>query len=517
MIYAGLLDFGGIPISVHALSSAIASYTSPTVVKKRALTFCYGKRSNMQDMDVVLENASSILMGRVFDKARSCSFEQDDFENLSLVSKENILKKIWGKYVYIHDHHDQFDVVIDSTGQLPFFYYLFPNGSILFSSEIEIIFKILCQKPEYNWTYLCAFLLYGNSSAIITPFKNIYELPPGCCLKITKNKRRIEPFWDPLSSYREIFSHKKREAVDVIQETLKPLIEPYKNICVSLSGGLDSSSLVYCLSSIKRKDQILSAQNHFHSDIQSSNELFHARKVCQETGIELVEVDVSHPLPFSTPLKRLLLNPNKPFSGLITLGLVERISNYIPSDGPCIFFSGHGSDHIFQRPPSRKSALDYLLERGLKGFKGKLVDIANFYRDPLSRILKNNIMSLISYVLSRRLDKKHPRNVQDNMPTPKWIKRELFKQVSSNFKHPIYEYLPSRVLPGKYEQVDALYEGLASIHVEIDPVNPTYYPFLYEPVVEYALSFPSYELFNSGYDRYPLRQSVSDRFKTETV
>ena len=48
-------------------------------------------------------------------------------------------------------------------------------------------------------------------------------------------------------------------------------------------------------------------------------------------------------------------------------------------------------------------------------------------------------------------------------------------------------------------------------------IDPTYYPFLYEPVVEFALSFPTYELFDKGYDRYPLRKAVSEIFKTDTV
>lgn len=124
-------------------------------------------------------------------------------------------------------------------------------------------------------------------------------------------------------------------------------------------------------------------------------------------------------------------------------------------------------------------------------------------------------MSLNSHFFSRRLEKRHPKNIQDE--TPNWIKLEVRQKASTDFIHPIYEHLPSSVFPGKYEQIDALYEGLASIHMEMNQVNPTYYPFLYEPVVEFALSFPTYNLFDKGYDRYPLRKAVSDHFKTETV
>lgn len=518
MIYVGLIHFNDTSDKAHELSSALESYThtAPTVVRKSSLTLCYGKLSNVQAMDEVWENASSVLMGRIFDKAQQCSFKKNDFENLSHLNKEEFFGKIWGKYVYINGDKktSQFEIVIDSTGQLPFFYYPFSDGNVLFSSDIEIIFKVLSQKPEYNWAYLCSYLVYGNSSAVQTPFKNIYELPPACCLKITKNDRKTEPFWNPLSSYKTPIPQAK-DAVAALEATLKPWIEPYKNICVSLSGGLDSSSLVYCLKNIKKEDQTLSALNYFHASVKSSNELIHARKVCQETGIKLIEIDTSHSLPFDPSRQKKSLNLNKPFPGLISLRWFEDMSDYIPADGPCTFLSGHGSDHIFMRPPSKNSISDYVLEKGLKGSKEQLRNITHFYRDSFFSILKENAISLGSYFFSQCSRKRNPRNIQDEIPD--WIKLGVLQKTSPDFMHPIYEHLPPKVLPGKYDQIDAFYESLASIHMEMNQVHPTCYPFLYQPVVEFALSFSTYELCNKGYDRYPLRKAISDHFKTEVV
>jgi asparagine synthase (glutamine-hydrolysing) len=518
MIYAGFIRFNEASDKIHELCSVLESYTQtpPIVVNRDSLSLCYGKVSDMHDMDELWENKSSVLMGRIFDKEKGGSFGKKEFENLSSSNKEEALKKIWGKYVYIqtNEKSSQYEIVNDLTGQLPFFYYPFPDGNVLFSSDIEIIFKVLSQKPEYNWSYLYSYLIYGSSSAIQTPFKKVYELPPACCLKITKNERHTKPFWNPLDSYNPSVSQ-KRSAVDVLEATLKPWIEPYQNICVSLSGGLDSSSLVYCLKNIKKKDQTLSALNYFHASVKSSNELLHARKVCEETGIDLIECEASHTLSFDPPSQNQPLKPNKPLPGFISLKWLETISDHIPSDGSCVFFCGHGSDHIFMRPPSKQSVSDYVLEKGLKGSKEQLKNITQYYRDPLFSVLKDNAMSLSSYFCSRRLAKRHPKNIQDE--TPDWIKQEARHKTSSDFVHPIYGYLPMSVLPGKYEQIDALYEGLASIHMEMNPLNPTSYPYLYEPVVEFALSFPTYDLFDKGYDRYPLRKAVSDHFKTETV
>ncbi len=470
----------------------------------------------MHHMDDVWENESSVLVGRIFDNVQQCSFKKEDFKKLFNINKNEALEGIWGKYVYIREDKNRsaFEIVIDSTGQLPFFYYPFPDGNVLFSSDIEVIFKFLCQKPEYNWNYLCSYLVYGSSSAIQTPFKNVYELPPACYLEITEKERKTKPFWKPLASCKTSICQ-ERDPVGALKATLKPWIEPYKNICVSLSGGLDSSSLVYCLRNIIKEDQTLSALNYFHSSVKSSNELIHARKVCKETGIELIEIDASHCLPFDPSRKKQLLKPNKPFPGLVSLRWAENTSSYLPSDGSCTFLSGHGSDHIFMCPPSKKSISDYVIEKGLKGSKEKLMGIAQFYRDPFFSILKENAISLYSYFFSKRLGKRHFRNAQDE--TPDWIRKGVGQNISPDFMHPIYEHLPSQVLPGKYDQIDALYEGLASIHMEMNRVTPVYYPFLYKPVVECALASPSYGLFNKGYDRYPLRNSISSHFKTETV
>lgn len=527
MIYVGFIHFDGennnLADRENTLQASLSAYTQvpPTVVRKDSLILCYGKLSNEHDMDEVWENSSSVLLGRIFDKVQERSYGKQDFKNLSHMNKEEALEKIWGKYIYIKNNREvsQFEIVVDCTGKLPFFYYPFPDGNVLFSSDIEIIFKVIAQeprvqRPEYNWTYLCSYLIYGDSSAIQTPFKNVYEIPPACCLTITKNEQKIKPFWNPLSPYKTRFSQ-ERNAVSVLQSVLKPWIEPYKNICVSLSGGLDSSSLVYCLNAIKREDQKLSALNYFHSSVDSSNELIHARKVCEETGITLIEIDASSFLPFDSFHKKYSLKPNKPFPGLISLRALEKMSDHIPSTGSCTFLSGHGSDHIFMYPPSKKALSDYILEKGLKGSKEQLKNIVQFYRDSLFSILKTNAMSLGSHFLSRRTDKRNPKNTQDEIPA--WIQKTLHQKTSPNFVHPIYETLSRKILPGKYDQIDALYEGLASIHMEMDTVHPTDYPFLCEPVVEFALSFPIYDLLDKGYDRYPLRKAVSDHFKTETI
>lgn len=518
MIYIGLIQFEDKINQNDDLSRALSSFTSvPSMtLRKGALTLCYSKLSERQDLDEVWENDFSILIGRAFEKSTNRSLHKKEYEKL-YANKESILRRIWGKYIYMYipQKEDKFEIVLDTTGQLPLFYYRFSNGNLIFSSNIELIYKFISKKSGYDWEYLCSYLIYGNSSAIQTPFKNIYELPPACTLNITKDNLETIPSSDPLRSYKneDIL---KREAVDVLSSALQPWIEPYQNIYVSLSGGLDSSSLVYCLSKLIRKDQNLKAINYFHSNIQTSNELVHARKVCEETNIALIEIDASDSLPFDQPFKNQPISPNKPFPGLISLRWMETIHDHIHSTDPFTFISGHGSDHIFMRPPSKKTVSDFIIENGVYGFSKKLESVSQFYRDPLYSTFNKNLRSLFSYLLNLPKEKRQIKARRKDLPL--WIKPELINNTTNKFSHPIYMNFSKKILPGKYDQIDALYEGLASIHMEMtNQVDPTYYPFLYEPVVDFALSFPTYELFDKGYDRYPLRKSVSDKFKTDTV
>jgi asparagine synthase (glutamine-hydrolysing) len=516
MIYAGIFSFEPVLIDEKEIYENVALFTkvAPTIINQKSLILCCGKLSDFQDADEIWNTNSSILIGRVFDKKSSNNLNLENFKMYSELDSTYFTDNVWGKYVYINAKNEKCEIILDPTGQLPCFFHTLNDGSILFSSHIEIIFKILNKKFDYNWQYLNSYLIHSNSSSIHTPFLNIFEVPPGCKLKITKSEKKITSLWNPLSCYSK--DMEQDEIVPVLQKTLGSWIKPYKNICVSLSGGLDSSSIVYCLKNILRSDQNLTAINYYHPGIKSSNELVHAQKVSQETGIKLIEINASDFLPFDPPLKTPILKPNKPLPDLISLKWLESISDYLPINEQSTFISGHGSDHIFMGVPSKSSSADYLIEKGLKGYINQVKCLAQLSRDPIYSILKTNFLDLLYYQFSKTKKEKNIYNTIDEIPN--WVNSDVLKNISSEFIHPFLANLSQAILPGKYAQIDSLYEGIASIQVEMmHNLEHAFYPFLYEPVIKSALSYSTYELFKEGFDRYPLRQEVSRTFKTDTV
>jgi hypothetical protein len=66
--------------------------------------------------------------------------ESKEFRQSSQEIKQDLTRKVLGKYVYwLVDNTNKLEVMVDPIGQLPCFYYTFPNGDLLFSSNIDLI------------------------------------------------------------------------------------------------------------------------------------------------------------------------------------------------------------------------------------------------------------------------------------------------------------------------------------------------------------------------------------------
>lgn len=511
MIYIGYYGKNSSSDLRDKLIAALKIETPHQFIQLPQLMLVCSKESNLHDKDEVWVNDTEIIIGRFFSKPPN-TISKEQFKQFNTSSL--FLDKIWGKFVYFSNSYP-FKVVVDSTGQMPYYFYTFSNGDILFSSTIQLLYQFLSRSVEYNWDYICAYLTYGQSCVTQTPFKGVKQLPPGCYLKVHDNQQEVDCFWDPVSSSSPIME--PEDATHVLLSMLKQAIEPYSQIFVNLSGGLDSSVLAYCLNSVKHDKQSIKAINYYHADICSSNELIHAAKVCEETNIPLIAVDTSACLPFDITTNATQFLPNIPSPGLVHLREKEFVATALNLQESSLFISGQGGDHIYMCPPSKLALSDYLIEKGFSGANQILTTLASYYRESFFSLIKNNLAGLSKYILGRKTLKWN-KNWHNELPM--WFNSSLRNTKNHNYEHPIYSFLSKRVLPAKYQQVDAIFDGIASIQPSYSPFYPLdniFFPYLSSPMVEHALSYPTYNLFSQIYDRYPLRKSAGDRFGTKTV
>lgn len=459
-------------------------------------------------VDQIISDDHLAIFGRVLSKET-----YKPFTDKKGYSVENILKNYWGKYCAFHQKANALEILRDPTGQLAFYYYICPDSNIIFSSEISFIIDILQKRPNFCHKYLQNYLIFGSSFITEqTPFEGIMELPPGAMLTVTQDKQRVEHVYDPFKFARENYNAnwESRNLVEIIQGVVKGWCEPYRHIVLSLSGGLDSSSLAYCLSSVKNEQQKVTAMNMYHSNVGSSIEKDYAEKVCKQAGLDLLAVDVKDDLPFCLA-DHITFKPNKPQPNLLSSH--PFIMNLLNSDSPSLFMTGHGGDHIFMCPPPKEAWADFLIDKGLKGSGDDLCELSYYYRLPFYQIAKASLKSYFKYKLGIPQNFCKLTQTYDT-PIP-WLNGNFFSDL---YPHPIFNQADLKIHPGKLQQINYFYRALPTLFLEHDDyTNPSFHPLLYQPVVEYCLQIPTYHYYKDGYDRYPFRQAISQYYNSDAV
>jgi asparagine synthase (glutamine-hydrolysing) len=508
MIIAGIIFQNGFKNSekIKKIKNIVRRHSlfEENIIEKNNLFLMSGKISN-NDFDVCLTHNNTVIIGRIFQKDKKYPVCKQDLDN---VSYEKILSDYWGKYLFFHVGNI-FSVFRDPTGQIPFFYCQLPEGALVFSSEIYLIREILGGELSYYWPYIASYIIHNNNSVSKeTAFQDIYEVPPGCVLKYEKESK-VESVWDPFQ-----ISKSDENSYTVIPNTLENVLQlwnqKYENIFLSFSGGLDSTSLLYCLKKTQRQNQTLKAINFFHPDIKSSDETHYAESVCRDLSVDLVKIDMSHYLPFSPMKNHPLLKLNKPSPMLTHFSLTEKLCEIINAQPSSLLISGQGGDHIFSCPPSETLLIDYLIERGLKGLQDQFKNISHYYRTSYYQVMKSALCHMLKYRFSKK-------NHSYSAHIEKWMTKDFKEMGRDIFLHPRYDLLSKKNHIGKFLHIESIDHALSSISLELGDHNPTFSPLLYQPLLEIALSIPVYDMLQEGYDRYPLRQSISKKFKTNHV
>ena len=144
-------------------------------------------------------------------------------------------------------------VARDRVGIRPFFYNL-ENNVLTLASEIKALFSTGYISRELSPENLSQVYTFWSTISPNTPFKGVYELPPGHYGIFGRQGLKIERFWelkfdpisppisldDALGRFHELFS-------DAVRIRLRADVE----VAAYLSGGIDSSATVAYIKDIE--------------------------------------------------------------------------------------------------------------------------------------------------------------------------------------------------------------------------------------------------------------------------
>lgn len=495
-----------------------------TYFETSLVSIVVGKTSFTVDQGEVLKTIDSLLVGKVFRKDNYKEITEQEVEQQSKETNKSFVKNYWGNYIFINTNKENKTITIlrDPIGQLPLFYTKLDSGEVLFSSEIEILYSMITIKPDFNWSYLSAYMLHSSITTNQTAFNGIYELPHGCQLFINELDEYMTTsvIWNPLD-YCSGYKNSKQIQKDIINTTknvIKSWTKNTEGVFLDFSGGTDSTGLLFLLKSVLKKKQLLKPVNVFHPNVSFSDERKHALAIADEVGLDLINFDKSKSLPFDPVIEQPRVKPNWPTSTLTHLKIREEMDALSKDYTNIVHMSGHGGDHIFMCPTPVESLCDYLLEKGGKGFYPKLKEISIMFRKPLFPILKKMFYCFFSYYFCSHYKRPSYLSIQYNKIP--WFTNELFNREQQVTYHPFfYEKKTAKILPGKLKHIESIYKGLSSVKKDVrdNKTNPVFFPFFSQPLIELALSIPTYASFKNGYNRYHFRKAISRTFKTNAV
>jgi len=482
-----------------------------------------GNTSSTLYQGEIISTERSLLAGRVFSKEEYKVINQELLEKYSHLTSKDFIKNFWGSYIFINTDviNRKLTILKDPIGQFPIFYTKGESQEIIFASEIEVLWEMMDVKPAFNWNYFADYLVHSSITSNQTAFEGIFELPHGCevCFNIDSDTDNLSVVWNPLDycDDRKSAEQTQKDIIETAKNVIRCWTQKTDGVILDFSGGTDSTGLLFLLENTLSTHQILKPVNVFHSEVASSDERKHALAIANELGIVLSYFDRSDYLPLDPIKGASRFKPNWPNSGLAHLKIQQEASLISEEYKNIVYMSGHGGDHIFIAPTHLESLCDYLIKNGIKGFFSKAKEISTMFREPLFPIFKKIIKSYYGYL--RGFDEnsfyvvsKHKRKA--------FFENEVFVLRQNIKHHPFFHQSKRlRILPGKRKHIENIYRGLSTIKKDVrdNQTNPVFYPFFSQPLIELALSIPTYRSFQEGYNRYPFREAISKTFKTSSV
>ncbi len=161
----------------------------------------------------------------------------------------SFIHKLRGMFaIGIYDaKHDTWHLARDANGIKPLFIATI-DGQLAFASEMRSLLKAFKTKPELNMTSLSQYMRLQYVPGPYTLCEGIEQLPPGMILNWEKGKETRYRFHPEESQYFEKREHFKEFFPGIMDKVVKQHLISDKPVGIFLSGGMDSSIVLYHMS-----------------------------------------------------------------------------------------------------------------------------------------------------------------------------------------------------------------------------------------------------------------------------
>lgn len=257
--------FGHRRLSIVDLSDA---GHQPMIYIDRYVITYNGEIYNHGDLRAELENVGYHFNGHSDTEVILAAY---DFWGVECLAKFN---GMWAFVIYDRQNKSFF-ISRDRFGVKPL-YFCQTEKTFIFSSEIKPIFEYPGFEKRINYNYLNKYLNTGPQEHLAeTIFQGVFKFPKASYAILTANEAtdllKTNKFWSlNISESSERFSQENalkyaNRYYELLLDAVRIRLKADVKVGSALSGGLDSSSIVYLVNQLLREDGKIELQETFSS------------------------------------------------------------------------------------------------------------------------------------------------------------------------------------------------------------------------------------------------------------
>jgi len=430
----------------------------------------------------------------------------------------------------------------DFAGIRPFHYCHLPGRLFAFASEIKALLTLNEVPRKLNEERIADYLIQITTDRTSTFFRNILRLPAGHSLTVERGQIAIRQYYefDPeyeirlentdayIDSFREIF-----------QEAVLCRMGNPERIAITLSGGLDSTSIASVASSLSGVAGFgsLPTYSAVFDEVSSCDEREFLMPVVERYGLssKFLSADEQHPL---LELGPMLEASDEPFTAPNS-SMMWMIYRAIQKDGYSAVLSGHGGDetvsqgygYLKELARSRRwmNLSQELKQLSSESDQSTWLSFLGYVRYGIrtseSLSVPDRVVLKLLKVLSKRSNRPTQSSQLEELAHPvAWISSEFADRVRLEDRLSSWrERQPDKAHSERERHFLVLSDPLQQLAFEVmDRLAHAQrielrFPFWDRRLVEFCLALPADLKLRNGYGRYILRSAMEGLIPPKTL
>jgi len=446
--------------------------TSPSQSNSRLIRIQGNKSSKGVVVGNLFQNLSTAEAVRPVD-----ALSRSDSDRICGSDGALLFNNFWGSYVAIVANPDGFSILTDPTSSIPC-YFTQHMGVVIVFSHLEQCTFLDFSTFSINYRFLRHILSYDKIQTGETGLNEVSEILGGQRLRVTRGLTSLDTLWDPRDVARVTYEASTDECARVLRDTTMGVVrswaESMSSVTVSLSGGLDSSIVIGCLSSKATNVDV----NAFHHVLESrdTSEERYAKCAAQHAGRHVLSVLT----PPARELPQLGAHPLsvRPYRSFIAYDLPTLIEQQKGTLGSSIF-SGQGGDHLFLAARSPLGFADFVRQHGLgRGAARSLLEAAKLSNESVWKVLAETF----PFALGKRAESYLLKGITGRQTI---VNDEIFDAEELRAALPKWVVEPVGTPPGKFRHINSFFHMLR-IRETFDHSNGVVFvnPLMSQPLIE---------------------------------